>query len=134
MRARARDGRAAVIGFCGAPFTLACYLIEGRPSRDYARAKTLMMREPDVWAALMDRLTDGMIALSARPRSRAGADVIQVFDSWVGALAPSDYERSVLPWMRRIFAALRAAGCADDPLRHRQRGAARSDGLGRAAT
>ena len=51
------DGRAAVIGFCGAPYTLACYLIEGRPSRDYAQAKTLMLRDPDVWAALMDRLT-----------------------------------------------------------------------------
>ncbi len=99
-------GRAAVIGFCGAPFTLACYLIEGRPSRDYAQAKALMLREPAIWAALMDRLTDGMIVyLSAQVR--AGAEVIQVFDSWVGALAPSDYERSVLPWMRRLFDALR---------------------------
>jgi uroporphyrinogen decarboxylase len=103
------SGRAAVIGFCGAPFTLACYLIEGKPSRDYAQAKALMLREPAVWAALMDRLTDGMIGyLTAQ--IRAGADVVQVFDSWVGALAPADYERSVLPWMRRIFAALRATG------------------------
>jgi uroporphyrinogen decarboxylase len=102
-------GRAAVIGFCGAPFTLACYLIEGRPSRDYAHAKTLMMREPAVWAALMDRLADAMIRyLSAQVT--AGADVIQVFDSWVGTLAPSDYQRSVLPWMQRIFAAVRARG------------------------
>ncbi|HEY3062913.1 MAG TPA: uroporphyrinogen decarboxylase [Chloroflexota bacterium] len=102
-------GRAAVIGFCGAPFTLACYLIEGRPARDYAQAKALMLREPALWATLMDRLTDGMIAyLSAQVR--AGADVIQVFDSWVGALAPADYERSVLPWMQRIFDALRATG------------------------
>src|SRR6202165_4660317 len=103
------DGRAAVIGFCGAPFTLACYLIEGRPSRDYAKAKTLMLREPDVWAALMDRLTDGMIRY-LQAQITAGADVIQVFDSWVGALAPADYERSVLPWMRRIFDALRPLG------------------------
>jgi uroporphyrinogen decarboxylase len=102
-------GRAAVIGFCGAPFTLACYLIEGRPSRDYAQAKTLMLREPGVWAALMDRLTEGMIAY-LQAQARAGADVIQVFDSWVGALAPADYERCVLPWMRRIFSALREAG------------------------
>jgi len=102
-------GRAAVIGFCGAPFTLACYLIEGRPSRDYARAKALMMREPAIWAALMDRLTDGMIRyLTAQVD--AGADVIQVFDSWVGSLTPMDYERSVLPWMKRIFTALRSAG------------------------
>ncbi len=103
------NGTAAVIGFCGAPFTLACYLIEGRPSRDYAQAKTLMMREPEIWAQLMDRLTDGMIAyLTAQVQ--AGADVIQVFDSWVGALAPTDYEQWVLPWMKRIFSALRTVG------------------------
>src|SRR5437870_4346499 len=78
-------GRAAVIGFCGAPFTLACYLIEGRPSRDYAQAKTLMLREPTVWAELMNRLTEGMIAYLAA-QARAGAEVIQVFDSWIGAL------------------------------------------------
>jgi uroporphyrinogen decarboxylase len=103
------DGRAAVIGFSGAPFTLACYLIEGRPSRDYAKAKTLMLREPTVWAALMDRLTDGMIRY-LQAQVAAGADVIQVFDSWVGALTPADYERSVLPWMRRLFDALRPSG------------------------
>jgi uroporphyrinogen decarboxylase len=103
------DGRAAVIGFCGAPYTLACYLIEGRPSRDYVQAKSLMLREPATWAALMDRLTEAMIAyLSAQVT--AGADVIQVFDSWIGALAPADYERSVLPWMRRIFETLRPLG------------------------
>jgi len=109
LRRELADGRAAVIGFCGAPFTLACYLIEGRPSRDYAQAKSLMLRQPDLWAALMDRLTDGMIAY-LQDQVAAGADVIQVFDSWVGALAPADYERSVLPWMRRIFDALRPMG------------------------
>ncbi len=103
------DGRAAIIGFCGAPFTLACYLIEGRPSRDYTKAKSLMLREPDTWAALMDRLTDGMLAY-LKAQVAAGADVIQVFDSWIGSLAPADYERSVLPWMRRLFASLREAG------------------------
>src|SRR3981081_2992711 len=61
LRSELADGRAAIIGFCGAPFTLACYLIEGRPSRDYANAKTLMLREPEVWSTLMDRLTEGMI-------------------------------------------------------------------------
>jgi len=109
LKSELADGRAAIIGFCGAPFTLACYLIEGRPSRDYARAKTLMLREPAIWSALMDRLTDGMIRY-LQAQVAAGADVIQVFDSWVGALAPADYERSVLPWMRRIFDALRPLG------------------------
>ena len=67
LRSELSDGRAAVIGFCGAPYTLACYLIEGRPSRDYARAKSLMLREPAVWSALMEGLTDGMIVyLQAR--------------------------------------------------------------------
>jgi uroporphyrinogen decarboxylase len=109
LKSELSDGRAAVIGFCGAPFTLACYLIEGRPSRDYAHAKTLMLREPAVWSALMDRLTQGMIRY-LQAQVMAGADVVQIFDSWVGALAPADYERSVLPWMRRIFDALRPLG------------------------
>jgi uroporphyrinogen decarboxylase len=109
LRSELSDGRAAIIGFSGAPFTLACYLIEGRPSRDYSRAKTLMLREPGVWAALMDRLTDGMIRY-LQAQVAAGAEVIQVFDSWVGALAPSDYARSVLPWMQRLFAEVRQMG------------------------
>ena len=109
LRSELSDGRAAVIGFCGAPFTLACYLIEGRPSRDYARAKALMLREPAVWSALMDRLTEGMIRY-LQAQISAGADVVQVFDSWIGALTPGDYERCVLPWMRRIFDALRPLG------------------------
>jgi uroporphyrinogen decarboxylase len=109
LRRELADGRAAVIGFCGAPFTLACYLIEGRPSRDYAQAKGLMLREPAVWSALMDRLTEAMIAY-LQAQVSAGAEVIQVFDSWIGSLAPADYERSVLPWMRRIFDALRPTG------------------------
>jgi uroporphyrinogen decarboxylase len=109
LRAELSDGRAAVIGFCGAPFTLACYLIEGRPSRDYARAKALMLREPVIWSALMDRLTDSMIGY-LQAQVAAGAHVIQVFDSWIGALAPADYAVSVLPWMRRLFAELRPLG------------------------
>ena len=109
LRSELSDGRAAIIGFSGAPFTLACYLIEGRPSRDYARAKALMFGQPTVWAALMDRLTDAMAAyLSAQ--AAAGADVLQVFDSWIGSLSPTDYARSVLPWMQRLFAALRGTG------------------------
>src|SRR5216684_7771274 len=109
LRSELSDGRAAVIGFCGAPFTLACYLIEGRPSRDYAKAKTLMLREPRVWSTLMDRLTEGMIRY-LQAQISAGAHVVQVFDSWIGALTPADYDRAVLPWMRRIFDGLRPLG------------------------
>jgi uroporphyrinogen decarboxylase len=109
LRSELSDGRAALIGFSGAPFTLACYLIEGRPSRDYAHAKALMLREPAVWSALMDRLTDGMIRY-LQAQVAAGVDVIQVFDSWIGSLAPADYERSVLPWMRRLFDEVRPMG------------------------
>ena len=98
-----------LIGFAGAPFTLACYLVEGGPSRDFARTKTLLHAAPDVWAALMDRLTETTIGyLSAQVA--AGAQVVQVFDSWVGGLSPLDYRTSVLPWMRRIFDAMAALG------------------------
>jgi uroporphyrinogen decarboxylase len=109
VRAELADGRAAVIGFSGSPYTLACYLIEGRPSRDYAKAKALMFAEPAIWSALMDKLTDQMIGY-LHGQIAAGAQVVQVFDSWVGGLAPCDYERSVLPWARRIFTALKGAG------------------------
>jgi len=100
-------GRAALIGLTGGPFTLACYLIEGGPSRDQAIAKAFMHREPDAWAALMDRLT---VALSAyvEAQIRAGAHVIQVFDSWVGTLGPADYVRFAQPYSTRVLAAAAA--------------------------
>ena len=109
VRAELAGGRAAVIGFSGAPFTLACYLVEGRPSRTYAKAKTLMLREPRVWAALMDKLTE-MVIRYLRAQIRAGASVVQLFDSWVGTLSPRDFEQFVLPWTRRIFESLRDMG------------------------
>ncbi len=99
---RELDGRQALIGFSGAPFTLACYLIEGRPSREYAIAKSFMYREPVAWHELMSRLTEVAIRY-LRAQIQAGAQVVQLFDSWVGILAPADYEASVLPHMRRIF-------------------------------
>jgi len=99
-------GRKAVIGFSGAPFTLACYLIEGRPSRDYAFAKSFMYREPQAWALLMDRLSE-VVVRYLRVQVEAGAQVVQLFDSWVGALAPTDYEQYVQPHVARIFSALR---------------------------
>ena len=99
------DGTAGVIGFSGAPFTLACYLIEGRPSRDYALAKAFMYREPEAWHDLMDRLST-MVVAYLQAQVDAGADVVQLFDSWVGGLGPADYASFVQPHVRRIFAAL----------------------------
>jgi uroporphyrinogen decarboxylase len=95
----------AVIGFCGAPFTVAGYLIEGKPSRDFARTKALMYREPDVWHALMERLAD-QFARYVAAQVEAGADVIQLFDSWVGALSAADYAEYVEPYSARILAAV----------------------------
>jgi uroporphyrinogen decarboxylase len=99
------DGSAGVIGFSGAPFTLACYLIEGRPSRDYALAKAFMYREPAAWHDLMERLSS-MVVRYLRAQVAAGADVVQLFDSWVGGLGPADYAAFVQPHVRRIFTAL----------------------------
>src|SRR5437868_14632032 len=81
----------AVIGFCGGPFTVAAYLIEGRPSREFSLVKALMYREPDVWRALLDTLADCFSAY-VQAQVAAGADAIQLFDSWVGVLSPADYE------------------------------------------
>ncbi len=102
---RELDGRAGVIGFSGAPFTLACYLIEGRPSRDFAIAKAFMYREQEAWHDLMARLST-MVAAYLRAQVDAGAEVVQLFDSWVGGLGPADYAVFVQPHVRRIFAAL----------------------------
>jgi uroporphyrinogen decarboxylase len=99
------NGRASVIGFSGAPFTLACYLIEGRPSRDFATAKAFMYREPAAWNDLMERLST-MVVAYLRAQVAAGADVVQLFDSWVGGLGPADYGEYVQPHVRRIFAEL----------------------------
>jgi uroporphyrinogen decarboxylase len=98
-----------LIGFAGAPFTLACYLVEGGPSRVFARTKALMRSDPRTWAVLMDRLTETTIAY-LRAQAAAGAQAVQVFDSWVGDLGPYDYRRSVLPWMQRIFDELLGLG------------------------
>ena len=102
---RELEGKAGVIGFSGAPFTLACYLIEGRPSRDFATAKAFMYRETTAWHDLMERLSS-MVAGYLRAQVEAGAEVVQLFDSWVGGLGPADYAAFVQPHVRRIFAAL----------------------------
>jgi uroporphyrinogen decarboxylase len=95
----------ALIGFVGAPFTLAGYLVEGRPSREFVRTKQMMYSESELWHALMGRLADIVIAYG-RAQIAAGAEALQVFDSWIGALSPRDYARFVQPHMRRIFASL----------------------------
>jgi uroporphyrinogen decarboxylase len=105
---RELDGKAGVIGFSGAPFTLACYLIEGRPSRDYAVAKTFMYREREAWHDLMERLST-MVVAYLRAQVEAGAEVVQLFDSWVGGLSPADYREFVQPHVGRIFASLDGA-------------------------
>ncbi len=92
-----------LIGFAGAPFTLASYLVEGGPSRDYARTKALMWSEPGTWDRLMSLLADSMLAY-LRAQVEAGASAVQLFDSWVGALSEDDYRSQVLPYSSRILA------------------------------
>jgi uroporphyrinogen decarboxylase len=98
-----------LIGFAGAPFTVASYLIEGRPSRDYARTKRLMYTDGATWSALLERLADLALA-SLVAQVEAGAGAVQLFDSWAGALSPADYRRFVLPATSRIFAGLAGLG------------------------
>jgi uroporphyrinogen decarboxylase len=95
----------AVVGFCGGPFTVAGYLVEGRPSRELTRVKALMYGEPAVWSALMERLAECFAAYLGE-QVRAGADVVQRFDSWVGVLSPADYEEFVAPWSAQILASV----------------------------
>ena len=97
----------AVVGFCGGPFTVAGYLVEGKPSREFTTVKSLMYSEPETWHALMERLA-AAFARYVAAKVDAGADVIQLFDSWVGALSPSDYEEFVAPHSARILAAVDA--------------------------
>ena len=95
-------GDTPLIGFAGAPFTVASYLVEGKPSREYVNVRSMMWREPALFAALLDRLADYCLA-SLRAQVAAGASAVQVFDSWAGALSPEDYGRVVLPSLRRIL-------------------------------
>src|SRR5262245_8265586 len=95
-----------LIGFAGAPFTLASYLVEGGGSRTYARTKTLMLGDPGAWRALMVRLVESVGAY-LNAQIAAGADAVQLFDSWVGCLAPADYRAHVLPHVRALVGAVR---------------------------
>ena len=101
--------RVPVIGFVGAPFTLASYMIEGGSSRHYALTKRLMWGEPAAWQELMERIVD-TLAPYAASQAAGGAAAIQVFDSWVGALSPADYERFALPYSKELIQRIGAAG------------------------
>jgi uroporphyrinogen decarboxylase len=112
----------ALVGFCGGPFTVAGYLVEGKPSRDFARTKALMYREPATWHALLDVLAE-QFARYVEAQVTAGADAIQLFDSWVGVLTPADYDEFVAPYSARILDAVAAptihfgTGVGEDLLR-----------------
>ena len=105
VRAVARELDVPLIGFAGAPFTVASYLIEGRGTRTYTLTKALMWEDPATWHALLEALADLALA-SLRSQVAAGAGAVQLFDSWAGALSPDQYARFVLPATRRIFEGL----------------------------
>jgi len=98
-------GPVPLIGFAGAPFTLASYLVEGGPSRNHEHTKALMYGDPATWDALMSRLADLSLS-SLREQVAAGASAVQLFDSWVGALSAADYEQRVMPYSQRVLAGL----------------------------
>jgi len=98
-----------LIGFAGAPFTLAAYLVEGRPSRDHGTVKSLMLSDPELWGRLCARLADLAIT-TLTAQVAAGAAVVQLFDSWAGALHPEHYRRFVAPYSERILAAMADLG------------------------
>jgi uroporphyrinogen decarboxylase len=106
---KALGGRAPVIGFTGAPFTMASYMVEGGASRNFIRTKQMMYRDETLWRRLMGKLVDVLGAFGVLQVS-AGARIIQVFDSWVGALGPDDYVRFVAPYSRALIERIRSAG------------------------
>jgi len=106
---RELDGHTPLIGFAGGPFTLASYIIEGGASRNYVRTKRLMYRDPQTWHALLSKLAR-VVAYYLVAQVEAGAQAIQLFDSWAGALSPDDYRDYVLPHSRLILRAVSATG------------------------
>lgn len=106
-------GNTPLIGFAGAPFTLASYLVEGGPSRNHERTKALMHSDPATWHTLLDKLAE-MTLTFLRAQLAAGVDAVQVFDSWAGALSLRDYREFVLPHTRKIFEGLAETGGAED--------------------
>jgi uroporphyrinogen decarboxylase len=106
---RELEGRMPLIGFAGGPFTVASYMIEGGSSRNYLHAKGLMYGAPDVWDGLMSKLAD-MTARYLRGQIQSGAQAVQIFDSWAGALSPFDYRTRVLPWVQQIVSEIAPLG------------------------
>jgi len=102
-------GGTPLIGFAGGPFTLACYLIDGGPSKTFDRTRSLMYGNPRLWGSLLDRLAEITITF-LKVQVDAGASAVQLFDSWAGILSPQDYKRRVLPYSRRVFAEVTAGG------------------------
>jgi uroporphyrinogen decarboxylase len=102
-------GTTPLVGFAGAPFTLASYLVEGGPSKNHEHTKAMMYGDPQLWADLLDRLAD-ITAVFLRVQIEAGASAVQLFDSWAGALRPEDYRASVLPASAKVFAAVAGYG------------------------
>jgi len=96
------DGKVPLIGFSGAPFTLASYIIEGGGSRNYIHTKTMMYTKPETWHLLMEKLVD-MVVKYLNAQIKAGVQAIQIFDSWVGCLSPSDYEEFILPHQKKLI-------------------------------
>ncbi len=102
-------GATPLIGFAGAPFTVASYLVEGGPSKDHAKTKAMMFGDPDLWSALMSKIA-AISAAYLEVQVAAGASAVQLFDSWAGALTPSDYERFVLPYSATVLERVSALG------------------------
>lgn len=102
-------GSTPLIGFAGAPFTLASYLVEGGPSKNHEHTKALMYGDPELWADLLDRLAE-ITSAFLKVQIEAGASAIQLFDSWVGALAPADYRRSVMPASAKVLESVASYG------------------------
>ena len=102
VRAKLNETAHALVGFSGAPFTIASYLIEGQPSRDFTKTKKLMFDDKETWNILMSKLAD-MISKYLSAQIKSGVDAIQLFDSWVGTLSHSDYDEFVAPFVNKIF-------------------------------
>jgi uroporphyrinogen decarboxylase len=117
---RALADRVPLIGFCGAPFTTLSYLVEGQTSREFERIKGMIFSAPAVFAGLMENMTT-LLCEYLRGQVLAGADALQIFDSWAGALAPADYRAHVLPHLSRLVQFTRGLGVPTHPLRPRQR-------------